>query len=192
MKTPKTSFLFLLTCLTLITVACKKDTPKDDDKIIQVLPELTHEGKHTFGCKVNGEVWVARSGGGINGQRKLYAHYDAEDGEFYFVAHKQIYDENILESINLIQLKDVYGTGLYSFSISAFDGTPILCFFDAHENRTCRGYYHDSLHKSELNITFYDTINRIISGTFELDITNFDCEDSIMHITDGRFDVRYN
>ncbi|WP_051568448.1 hypothetical protein [Crocinitomix catalasitica] len=191
MKTPKTSFLFLLTCLTLITVACKKDTPKDDDKIIQVLPELTHEGKHTFGCKVNGEVWVARSGGGINGSRKLYAHYDPEDGEFYIVAHKEIYDENILEQIGLVKLNNVYETGLYQFSFEAYDGSKINSFLDYNKNRNCTAYNHDSLYKSELNITFYDTINHIISGTFELDVTNFNCEDSIMHITDGRFDVRY-
>ena len=191
MKTPKTSLLFSLICITLLTVACKKDNPKDDDKIIQVLPELTHEGKHTFGCKVNGEVWVARSGGGINGQRKLYAHYDPEDGEFYFVAHKQIYDENILEKINLIKLKDVYNTGVYKFSFKSISDKSIIAFYDANKNRPCTAYYHDSLHKSELNITFYDTINRIISGTFELDVTNYNCEDSIMHITDGRFDVRY-
>ena len=40
-------------------MGCKKEVADPGSSNPNVLPPLTHEGKNTFGCKVNGEVWVA-------------------------------------------------------------------------------------------------------------------------------------
>lgn len=47
----------ILVCTGLFFVfACKKNPPVEP---ADELPALTHEGKNTFGYKVNGEIWVA-------------------------------------------------------------------------------------------------------------------------------------
>ncbi|MEJ7683715.1 MAG: hypothetical protein WKG06_38815 [Segetibacter sp.] len=46
----------------------------------------------------------------------------------------------------------------------------------------------DSLHTGQVIITKYDAANKIAAGTFNFTAQNVD-NDSIIHITDGRFDV---
>ena len=124
----------------------------------------------------------------------MYAAYYERLGGLSITATYENSDGSVWEDITLFTLQGIYSTGTYRFSSNKGydgDGPRILCFYNK-ANWSCKGYYHDSLNTSELNITFYDTINHIISGTFVLDVINRDCEDSIMHITDGRFDVRYN
>jgi hypothetical protein len=50
----KNLLLFFFATIFFSSLQCKKDknTPST------VLPPITQEGKNTFGCKVNGEVWV--------------------------------------------------------------------------------------------------------------------------------------
>ena len=43
-----------------------------------------------------------------------------------------------------------------------------------------------------VNVTYLDTIKRIISGTFVFDLIGKDeCNSEILKITDGRFDLTY-
>jgi hypothetical protein len=55
-------YYFILALILLSQTACKKDkhingtgTPPPQQ---QQLPPITTEGKNTFGCLVNGEVWL--------------------------------------------------------------------------------------------------------------------------------------
>jgi len=57
----------------------------------------------------------------------------------------------------------------------------------------CGGFYLDTFYNNQLNITHLDTINRIISGTFDLKgkEDNPSCQDSIVLLSNGRFDIKY-
>ena len=54
-------------------------------------------------------------------------------------------------------------------------------------------YMTDMSHVGAIEITKLDKIKRIISGTFEADLAYYDpnISDSIIHIRNGRFDVKY-
>jgi hypothetical protein len=65
--------LFLLTasfiCCSLLFHSCTKtpDEPEPDPTptpCTNCLPPITTEGKNTFGCKVNGKIWLPKGGGG--------------------------------------------------------------------------------------------------------------------------------
>src|ERR1700733_2066445 len=43
----------ILFLLLYINTQCKKSAPPPN-----ILPPMTQEGKNTFGCKINGEVWI--------------------------------------------------------------------------------------------------------------------------------------
>jgi hypothetical protein len=57
---PATLLTFSMVCC----LSCQKEPAPTATPIeiidYNVLPPITHEGKNTFGCKVNGEVWVPR------------------------------------------------------------------------------------------------------------------------------------
>ena len=60
-----------------------------------------------------------------------------------------------------------------------------------HSAGTVCTYYHNSNNKGNVNITFLDTEKNIIAGTFSMTLINPDCTDSVMVISDGRFDFGY-
>ncbi|MCC6684853.1 MAG: hypothetical protein IT247_07275, partial [Bacteroidia bacterium] len=52
-------------------------------------------------------------------------------------------------------------------------------------------YLTDSIYTGQLNITRFDTINSILSGTFWFDARD-KTTGEVVHITEGRFDNKYN
>ena len=69
-----------------------------------------------------------------------------------------------------------------------------LDFYDAtftdYNLSNCINYEMDTMQLHKIEIIHLDTINKILSGKFNLSVFNADCQDSL-HITDGRFDVIY-
>lgn len=135
------------------------------------LPPITTEGKNTFGCLVNGEVWLPK--GGINnpklnvslsnsGEFELQAFRDAdrETIQLYFI---DCCDENLNSEIN-------------SFPFSAAAANLGDCFF---ETDSSAGHFE---------ILEYSPRDFIMAGTFEFTIED-ECD--TIRVTEGRFDVRY-
>ena len=59
-KLMKTQSLLLLT-LAFLAFSCKKDPPIPEPTE-PVMPPLTHQGLNTFGCYIDGELFVANEG----------------------------------------------------------------------------------------------------------------------------------
>ena len=66
-----------------------------------------------------------------------------------------------------------------------------ILFEDIEKNDPCYVYYGESLNPGTIHITHLDTSLSIISGTFSVTLKNPECMDSVMTITDGRFDFNY-
>ena len=167
----------------LCATQCRKDRPEDEPE--PELPPITTEGKNTFGCKVNGEVWIPRThwASGLSGVHTLTSSYNSNTGSFLINAikkHEGI-DQGMGLSANLknhgnqILLQPGSGRGLYS-DISKF------CSFDT-----------DTIHTGSLEIIKHDPEKGIVSGTFSFIGSNSDGEDceETVEITEGRFDVNY-
>lgn len=161
-----------------IIFSCCKDKTGDGTPTEQLPPE-TQTGENTFGCLWNGQVWVAH---GTIAAPPLQGDYS--NGMFnIYAVNKQI---SINQAIGLFVDKEFNSNNSFIFKIDN-DSLPWAFCADLPTNCT---YFTDTLNNTgHLYITKFDTINRIISGTFDMILAKDSCGD--INITDGRFDIRY-
>jgi len=193
MKNITTLLLIGILCL---IVACNKDDAADNSWGI---PDATQTGENTFGCLVNGEPWVAGIATDIfaPGLYELSANYD-EIGSgiadnFYFWVNAEYFpsskDSSIRESM-FIDLRPIYSEGNVPFSTldrqNASFNTGLF-----NINNTYKIYRLDTLSNNYINITTLDTVSNVCAGLFSLQLINEDDLMDTIHITNGRFDVRY-
>jgi hypothetical protein len=152
-------------------------TPKEE------LPPITQEGKNTFGCLVNGKVWLPK---GNNETSNLDLSYDPlfNKGTFDLRTYRYPDDSNWNQYFNL-----------FSDSISSVGNYPLL----KKSNQAL--YYSDSkgcnfsttdksvTWEGQLIISKFDLSRQIIAGTFEFKIYKPDCD--TIKVTQGRFDLKF-
>ena len=152
---------------------------KSADKTEQ-LPPATQEGKNTFGCLVNGKVWLPK---GSNGTSNLDASYDPT----FHGGSLSIYSYSITDGINQFLAfggDSIATTGDYPLSTTSrspgayFDDQLAGCSYDEPQD-IVGGHF---------NITKLDISNGVIAGTFEVSFSKADC--ATIHITQGRFDLK--
>ena len=176
--------LALLSCI-FMGVQCEKDDDglfgnSDNNNNEQnqneepTLPPATQSGKGTFGCKVNGEVWVPEAPPNIN---ELHAGYQKD--EFFITAQRNIENKNIDQTISLGVKEMWHGVDSYTLKRSK----TIIIF-----NSNKCDYETDSLSKGRLIITYFDSAKRIVSGRFRFKLIKKKCD--TLKITNGRFDIK--
>jgi len=149
--------------LTLTSTQCEREEP------IQLPPE-TQTGANTFGCYINGELFVARFGSAPLKQRFLTARYTQCASTNDYVVDIQAHGKRGWGSLSVSNPEE----GEISTLSRAF------FFYDGVE------YYVQNA--GTIFFTRLDTVNRILSGTFAVDL--FCSEGSILQIIEGRFDIR--
>ena len=163
MKNIKYTYLLLLFSLMLLASAkCKKELTIPVPK----LPAETQTGAKTFGCLVDGEIWVP------TGKSMLPAIGTSIQFE-------------------ILNLKTNKGDEAVIFNISSFN---IVGDYNlSTTNNTAQFIKGANIYKSTngtLTIIKYDKANKILSGRFY-----FTAKDNITNktatITDGRFDVPF-
>ena len=183
-------YLFLLFPLFLLITSCD-----DDDSLQPTIPPnetpleelnrrvpITQEGAGTFGCLVNGEVWIPQEGVGNNEDIfvALQPEYDLlsmtlkffpSNGDFY-VEHFGIRLENFHPD-----------TTSYMFPINKriFRSEYNSPRFDDGE------YFIDTMHTSRVYISVFN--ESFISGELECTLKSNNGEK--LTITEGRFDLPY-
>lgn len=186
--------LLTATLLLALMTGCKKDDPVPYP--LNKLPHATQSGENTFGCIINGEPWVAYAPFNPIGG-KLRATYDEE----YYGAD---YNRRLwLASYRIITSYDWNKDSLASSF--GFDIRPILGIGSYEKNNLetykishtivspgpTRIYELDSLSPFHIQITKLDTVKKIVSGTFEMDLRRTIDSNEILQIRHGRFDARY-
>jgi len=154
------AFFFLLT---LTATQCEREDPPQ-------LPPETQEGRNTFRCYINGELFVASFGSAPLKQRFLVARYTRCASTNDYIVDIQAYGRRGLGELSVLNPEE----GEVSTLSRAF------FFYDGVE------YYAQNA--GEIFFTRLDTANRILSGRFAIDL--FCSEGSVLQITEGRFDVR--
>ncbi len=166
--------------------ACKKPPVETENDTLE-LPPKTQEGKHTFGCRLDGEVFVAGLDN-VNplGNIPLIVNYDIPN-DYLLVQGQRERDNGATERVTIrVLIPDGVGTYKMYFETDEFTG-----YGGVGDIIGC-GFYHDLENKGSVTITHLDTIKNTVSGTFAMELINPDCsEKQTMSITDGRFDVRY-
>lgn len=190
----RTRFLHIRPLLNLLTLAvfiifttsqCKKNNPTNP---IDQLPPETQTGANTFGCLIDGKVFIPK-GDPLSGPIKK-AQYQFINGKQGFgVSGSQKQNDG---SITLVGLGgDSISLSVGIFSLTKFNssgkyygGYSEITFLNPGNN-----FYTNEIQTGQLTIKKFDTINQIVSGTFWFDAKN--SNDQIVQIREGRFDLPY-
>lgn len=171
--------LLIIASFILLNAGCKKK--KDEEP--QLPPETT-TGAMTFGCKVNGKVFVPRSGRGKPGLYVQYVNLGTRPGGgWYLNIPATNWAQNPPQGVN-IETDSLLVTEGQTYQFRNLKGFP-RAFYDS-------GNVYPKLDndEGELKITKFDQVNRILSGTFSFVGTNTTTNEKV-NITEGRFDIRY-
>ncbi len=169
---------------------CNKDN-KDDDtgkpptQQEEQLPPITTTGAETFGCKVNGKVWIAKSN--KTNWPSTYASINRNDNSRVNISGSILYNETKYELINVTFYKNDNSSyyplylDIKKPHVSAAKYTDVV---------TNKFWGTDSLTGGGTTISRFDTIHQIISGTFSFKCISKETQD-MLDITEGRFDGHY-
>ena len=179
MKKNNTIWLLLL-ALCSIFAACKKDHPPKTE--LEKLPPATQTGANTFGCLLNGQVWIPKDN---YGQATFKLDVDPTYGNGNFVFSALRYEENsnsVTFALGSVRCKK---EGTYNLKDSgqvfSYSNTKLSCAYDINS----AGIFKSG----SFTITRYDLTNRIFSGTFDFIIYKQGCGDTL-YFTNGRFDKK--
>ena len=175
LKSFKPIFFFILFC-PLLASQCEKPPEDFEEK----LPAITTEGKNTFGCRVNGEIWIPWIEFDLFDNHTTVS-YHAPTGGVNISTKKKIDDLDLFQAISFSST-DVKGIGEHEYNRADYRD---------YDTAFCESYRfeHDTILGNKFNILKLDTENHIISGTFEFTAINDECDPVV--ITDGRFDLGY-
>lgn len=181
----------LITALVLIGFSCKKSGSNNP------LPPATQTGADKVGFYVNGKPWLPNvepfgSIPGLDPVRALF--WNTKDKLLLLFLRYKAPDRQSLD----IYVKDFTGKGIYTMNSdpditgipsSYVESNSYFYFSDDKENQKYRTNkdYHGTL-----NITYYNSASRIVSGTFQFKAQNINGTSDSIIVTDGRFDCTMN
>lgn len=179
MKIKHTLFLLLISSL-LFNSKCKKQNTEPQ------LPPETTTGAMTFGCKIDGKVFIPKDGGGLSGLKTEYLFLGNGPGGGWFLnigAANRIDNPRRNIGIETDSLLLIEGN---SYELKKMKG-----FAYAHHLFDIISYQMKSDDTGILIITKHNQIQRILSGRFSFTATNVYDQNQKVNITEGRFDIRY-
>jgi hypothetical protein len=151
------------------TLFLSEDTPR-------VLPPATMEGKNTFGCLVNGKVWVPN--------RDVHADMSIDS---FLAIYGDAFNSGggIISGMRLV-LNDPDGiqvNKVYEFQ----DPICFPTYYIVSKNKYSCDYDNQQLLSGHMTITKLET--NIVSGTFEFEMEPYSSECGKVKVTKGRFDI---
>lgn len=189
-------YLFLLIGMISLN-SCSKD---DDEPLTpeQQLPPITTTGANTFGCLIDGVLFVPRNGTDVNDYAMFFWGGYPSSTDYYEIDIRDYKSEHTASLLIHLQSVHQQGTGQYnvkeSNGFSNIDG-------NNHTYMHCRiwrpninnyQWYLSFNNSGVVNITKYDFINHIISGTFSGKVRNYYLPHDTIQITNGRFDIDWD
>ena len=177
-KTPFSKGLFFLNLLffLLLLTQCKQDPPMvEPEPDPPSLPPITTTGQNTFGCLVNGEVWLPE-GNRPGFLPNLVVFYNGMTFNINAVRITEDVDQDIGIGIDTLNEESVYKLTIPNKQIAGVNDIQNSCSYDIP-------------FEGELEIIRLDYFKKIISGKFWFTHALEECD--TIRVTDGRFDVAY-
>lgn len=164
-----------LSILVLLALPVAFSTCRDEDE----LPPITMEGKNTFGCLVNGKMFISKGGFGQSGTHaEVYKRPDTVAINIY--AGNSVENQTIF--ISIIDSPDLRINGTYDFNNDKCCGLQYLNY----DNEISCSY--EAPVSGYVKLSKFDLSKGIVAGTFEFKAYSLECEDTVV-ITEGRFDI---
>lgn len=169
--------------LLILSLMLLQSCSTNDDTFTPTLPLITQTGEQTFGCLINGEVFIPDT----FGSGRPNAFYQFVGGAYTLGISASRGGGSQLESFNIggLDISPIQETNytLLEFESGNFFGEYFLGGGIEFMGSTSIDY------PGILTITHFDEINGIISGTFQFTI--LDDDNNQIKITNGRFDMLY-
>jgi hypothetical protein len=169
-------------CLAIfLFVSCKKEVAE--------LPPATQTGAQTFGAKVNGVNWIPRGFGPIPAHDIL---------ELRLLANTDMYinamdiSSSPTETEFEISVKGITGPGTYLLNVNTGypSSTANYAYYVKRILTPKEEWMTTSVQTGSVTITKFDLTNKIISGTFQFNMSDIYDPSRTISVTDGRFDLR--
>jgi hypothetical protein len=182
--------LLFLGAVACLSPSCQKNGAGGGSSGDQ-LPDATTIGANTFGCMVNGQVFVPH-GSSNPGSHSTQCNYIYTNGGYYLTVAASN-DNNSTFIVNI---------GLNTNMLSINEGQILkledrnapgkACGLYSLVNASVITYQTTAIINGQLHITKFDQTKQIVSGTFNFDAIRTDISKSdTIHVTDGRFDMKY-
>jgi Family of unknown function (DUF6252) len=171
-KTMKRRWKSWLWAIALLFIAnsCQKDP----------LPKPTQKGLNTFGCKINGEVWIPDGKKGAIPALKPIAGGFSKSGNNTFSIYLHTIKSND-QSLLLSLPNAVVGDNFFSQTL------PGRINYAEFSDGNFVPFQTSSVNTGKVTITRADTVSKILSGTFEF-VGGRGNEKVV--VTEGRFDIK--
>jgi len=179
-------FNALLLCLIFCVASCKKE---NSSPFPTPLPAATQVGAHTFGCKINGKAWVPDGVGG-------FAQIEAISGGYVGSSISPVRNSVFISTYRSDRTKiDLHIQAVNQPGVYQLDQRTGIIYaelrplnYGAYFPDTGKAFVTNPTYTGTVTITRADTVNFIVSGTFEFTVYDPASKQTI-RITDGRFDI---
>lgn len=160
----------------------------------EALPPITQTGANTFGCLINGNLWLPKGYDGRFLNSRITIDPSFDDGSFLVRVYR-IEGEikwNITLTSDSIKAIGIYPIKSLSHATFIFgkllrDASVYYCDVYANGYNTINPFNINGF----IKVTRYDLVNKIFSGEFEVSFNNTACGlGDPVRITEGRFDYK--
>ena len=176
-------YLLILFLFTLCFSACKKDKSSIDR-----LPPITQEGKNTFGCLINGKLYVPKGFKQNQSNFSMVIDPTFQNGHFSINTFNTLLKEELIIASNDIGAIGIYRVEERSNNVFVdYINSETNCSYSPSTMCLINGpCYIDGF----IQISKYDLINGLFSGTFEFKIYDPNTSCDTIFVTEGRFDKK--
>jgi hypothetical protein len=159
------------------------------NKEVEELPPATQTGAHTFGAKVDGELWVPKGFGGFPANDILEAKFTGANS---IMIRAKNFAKSPKETEFEIHLINVTGPGTYTLNVDVVRPTvsASYAYFVERELTPKNEWQTTPSYTGTVTITRLDLVNEIISGTFQFNAINLYNSPEPLSVTEGRFDIK--
>ena len=160
-------------------------------KEITELPEATQSGANTLGARINGELWGPQGFGIAPTAPLLEAKYYFDQTSYLINARN--FSKQPTETELEIFLMGITGPGTYYLNTSTTknpSGRVSYAHYVERKVNPINEWITSAQYTGSVTITKADTVNRILSGTFEFRAGTILGTAEPLTVTEGRFDVK--
>jgi hypothetical protein len=160
---------FIANAILIIFLITFIDGCKDDDP---TLPPITSTGAGTFGCLIDGKVFVPRESlPWVDVTSDMIVVYKSQNGASF-----------------ILKVRDLNNPIVANHTYYFKGEKDISCMYSTwSDNSSC--HYEDVPVSGSITFSKINYESHVISGTFEFTAFSSDCNKSVT-ITEGRFDIR--
>ena len=159
------------------------------NKAVDELPTLTQNGANTFGAKVDGILWVPKGFGPFPASNLLEARFTTPTS---ILINARNFASSPNETGFEILVSGVTGPGTYALNTNVT--LPAITGYGYYlKNRLTPQdeWLTTAEYTGTVTISRLDIANKIVAGTFQFNALSLYNTTHAIHVTDGRFDIKY-